>query len=444
MTAPSSADPVRQSDVARGWWPLALSWMLMGAELPLMSAVVARLAEPEIHLAAYGGLVFPIALLVEAPIIMMLTASTALSKHRAAYDALRRTNHRLGAALTIVHVAFAFTPLFDRVLVPLLDTPDAVVEPARLGLMLMTPWTWAIASRRFNQGVLIRFGRPRQVTMGSIARLLTGALVLTIGYTAGAPGIVVATSTVIAGVLAEAAYAAIKTLPVVREQMEPGDPATVLRGRPFLRFYVPLALTPLVTLLVQPIGAAALSRMPRAIESLALWPVVSGLLFLFQAAGFALNEVVIALIERRGAPATLRRFAGLLAAALTVVILLFAATPLGVLWFDGVSGLRPELALLAAGVMWFGAPIPGARAIASWYGGVLVASDRTRALTESVVVFLVICAGILAFGIADGSRPGIVVGIFAFAVARLAETAWLAWRSRDLRAALLRRDASDT
>ena len=43
------------------WWPLAASWLLMSAELPAISAVLARLADPKVHLAAYGSLVFPVA-----------------------------------------------------------------------------------------------------------------------------------------------------------------------------------------------------------------------------------------------------------------------------------------------------------------------------------------------------------------------------------------------
>lgn len=436
VSTPPSASSIRLTDVARRWWPLAASWMLMGIELPLLSAVVARLPNPEIHLAAYGGLVFPIALLVEAPIIMMLAASTTLSKHQAAYDALGRTMHRLSALLTILHIALAFTPLFDWVLVPLLDTPPEVVEPARLGLMIMTPWTWAIASRRFNQGVLIRLGCSGLVTQGSIIRLSAGGLVLAAGYSLGASGIVVATATVIGGVLAEATYAALKTHPLVRHKLLAGDPKSVLRGRPFLRFYVPLALTPLVALVVQPIGAAALARMPNAIDSLALWPVVNGLLFLFQSSGFAFNEVVISTLDRPGAPAVLLRFAMLLAATLSLICLAFAATPIADLWFGGLSGLRPELVVVASTGLWFGITIPGARALASWYGGVLVHGGRTGALTESVVVFLVICSSLLAVGVYRGGHQGLFVGLFAYAVARMGETTWLWWRSRDLRATL--------
>ena len=84
-----SSTPLSQKKIFNTWWPLAMSWLLMALELPALSAVIARLEDPEIHLAAYGGVVFPIALIIEAPVIMLLAASTALSKDWASYSLLR-------------------------------------------------------------------------------------------------------------------------------------------------------------------------------------------------------------------------------------------------------------------------------------------------------------------------------------------------------------------
>lgn len=428
----SAAGEVRIGEVLRAWWPLAASWVLMGAELPMLSAVVARLEAPEIHLAAYGGVVFPIALIVEAPIIMMLTASTALAKDRASYRALGRVMHGLSAAMTAVHALVAFTPLYDLIIVELLEVPAAVVEPGRLGLAVMLPWTWAIASRRFNQGVLIRGGRQRLIGVGTALRLTVGAVTLAIGYSAGAPGIVVATTTVIAGVTAEWLFAQVTVRPTLRA-MDEGDPAGVLRGRAFVRFYLPLAFAPLITLIVQPIGAAAISRMPEALASLAVWPVVSGLLFLLQGAGLALNEVVVAMVERPGAAAALRRFAWLLGGVMAAVVGALVATPLAGLWFGGVSGLRPELAAMAVVGLGLGLPIAATRAIESWYQGVLVHGRQTGAITESVAVFLVVCTGVMLAGVDVGGWPGLWVAIAGFSVGRVAETGWVWWRSRGLR-----------
>ena len=79
---------VTLNEVFRLWLPLAGSWLLMGIESPMLAAFVARMTAPEITLATWGSLVYPISLVVEGPIIMLLTASTALAnlKHRIAAD----------------------------------------------------------------------------------------------------------------------------------------------------------------------------------------------------------------------------------------------------------------------------------------------------------------------------------------------------------------------
>jgi len=122
--------PLSLARVFASWWPLAASWAFMGVEMPLVSAVMARLADPEIHLAAYGGIVFPVALIIEAPIIMLLAASTALGRDPQAYRLMHRFMMVAGGLLTAVHAIFAFTPAFDTILVPLLGPPEAVIEPA--------------------------------------------------------------------------------------------------------------------------------------------------------------------------------------------------------------------------------------------------------------------------------------------------------------------------
>jgi hypothetical protein len=348
-TAPAvSQAPLSLRRIFRAWWPLAASWMLMGLELPAVSAVVSRLADPQINLAAYG-VVFALSMIIESPIIMLLAASTALSRDWDSYLKVRRFMMQAGASLTALHVAIAFTPFYDFVFGTLIGAPKEIIEPARWGLMIMTPWTWSIAYRRFHQGVLIRFGHSNAVGVGTVVRLSANIAVLAIGYLMGTvPGIVVATAAVSTGVMSEALFVGLRVRPLLQRlrQIAPeGDPLTL---RSFLRFYIPLALTSLLTLLVQPIGSAALSRMPGALESLAVWPVVSGLLFLLRSTGIAYNEVVVALLGEPRAEESLRRFAQILALVLTAILLLIAATPLASLWFEGLSGLPPVVSQAGA------------------------------------------------------------------------------------------------
>ena len=184
------------------WWPLALSWFLMALELPALSAIVARLPNPKINLAAYGGIVFPLALIIEAPIIMLLAASTALSKDWKSYQKIRKFMHTTSAILTGLHILVVITPLYKFLVEKIIGSPQVIINPARIGLAIMLPWTWAVAYRRFNQGVLIRFGHSVTVGKGTFIRLAADIAVLTIGYLIKTiPGIVVATSAVAAGVL---------------------------------------------------------------------------------------------------------------------------------------------------------------------------------------------------------------------------------------------------
>ena len=203
------------------WWPLAASWLLMGIELPAISAVIARLANPEISLAAYGGIIFPLALIIESPIIMLLAASTALSKDWDSFVKIRRFMMGAGAGLTILHILVAFTPAYYWVVGRLLGVPQEIIEPARVGLMIMTPWTWSIAYRRFHQGMLIRFGHSRSVSTGTMVRLSADVLVLAIGYTLqDVSGIIVATSAVATGVVCEAVYVGLVSLPVDKYRLK--------------------------------------------------------------------------------------------------------------------------------------------------------------------------------------------------------------------------------
>jgi hypothetical protein len=424
------------------WWPLAASWLLMGAELPILSAVVARLPNPEINLAAYGGIVFPLALIIESPIIMLLAASTALSKDTPSYQLLHRFMMVSGAALTGLHILIAFTPLYYFVVENILGAPAEIVEPGRIGLMLMTPWTWSIAYRRFNQGVLIRFNRSKTVGIGTVIRLTADLVVLMTGYAIGSiQGIVVATCAVSAGVISEAIYSGIVVRPVVRTDLRQAplvpEPLT---WRLFFRFYTPLVMTSLLTLLVQPLGSAALGRMPRALESLAVWPVVSGLIFMLRSLGVAYNEVVVALLDDPISTRNLRRFAGILAGGTTLIMFLFAATPLAHFWFAQFSGLSPVLAGLAVVGIWIALPIPALTVLQSWYQGIILQSHQTRGITEAVIIFLVTSSALLGAGVWWGGITGLFVGLAAFVAANLTQTAWLWFRSRLAEQAVRERD----
>jgi hypothetical protein len=409
---------VRLSTIFEMWWPLAGSWILMGLELPMVSAFMARLADPEIHLAAYGGVVFPISLLI-------------VSKDWHAYRFLRRFMLMLASALTLLHILVAFTPLYDVLVIGMLGVPNEIVEPARIGLMLMTPWTASIAVRRFQQGLLIRLGHTRSVGIGTAIRLSANLTVLILGlFVEDVPGIVVGTAAVSLGVMIEALFIHIRVQPLVRilrdQSAMTSDSLTV---RQLLTFYLPLAVTPLLTLLALPIGSAALSRMPRALDSLAVWPVLAGLSFTLRSFGLAYQEVVVALIDRPGAVQTLRRFAEILALATSGLLLFVASTPLANMWFADVAGLSPELTALGVSAIWLVIFMPALSVLESFFQGMLVQGRRTKAITEAVMIYLFMNSTVLVPGTYYGQVTGLYVGLIAVVLGHSFQSFWL-WQRR--------------
>jgi len=403
----------------------------MGIELPALCAVVARMPDAKINLAAYGGVVFPIALIVESPIIMLLAASTALAADLDAYRKLRRFMITASVVLTVAHVAVAFTPLYWLIARNVLGAPEAIIGPARAGLMIMTPWTAAIAYRRFQQGVLIRFGHSRPVVIGTGVRLAVNLVVLAVGYAAGLPGVVVATSAVAAGVTGEAVFAGIVVRPVRRKYLLPRQAdAPLLTRSSFLHFYVPLAMTSLLALAVEPMATAAVARMPNALDSLATWSPLFGLVFMTKGAGIALNEVVVALRGQPDGPRVLRRFAILIAVATSGLLCVLAATPLSRLWFGVASALPPAVAALAGHGFWLAVALPALTSAQCYFQGTLMHAHRTRGITEAVAVYLIVIGLLLGAGVAWSTVTGLYVALGSFTVATSVQALWLARRVR--------------
>jgi len=200
-----------------------------------------------------------------------------------------------------------------------------------------------------------------------------------------------------------------------------------------LAFYVPLSLTSVLTLATSPLGSAAMSRMPAPLPSLAVWPVFTGLTFMMRSFGLAFNEVVVALLDRPRSVAALRRFTLQLSVATSVVMLLFLLPPVSRLWFQGLIGLSPQLALMAERSLWLALPLPALAVVQSWYTGAILHGRRTGAVTEAVALSLAAAGVLLVVGVAWGGAAGLYVAAAAFTVGDLLRTLWLWWRSRDVR-----------
>ena len=438
-----SAEPLTCRRIAAFWLPLAGTWLMMAAEGPYLAAIIARLAQPTENLAAFG-VAFALAIIIEAPVIMLMAASTALVTDAASYAALRRFTWALGAALTVVQIVVILPPVFDRLAVSLIGLPPDVARLTHQGLAIMLPWPIAIGYRRFRQGLLIRRGRTRLVTCGTALRLAAmSAAAVAAAQSPGLQGVHVATIALAVGVVVEAAASRFMTRGIVAElhagTADPASagrasqaPATAEPGAAALtmpaifRFYLPLALTSILAMAVQPAVTFFVGQSRSALESLAVLPVIHGLTFLFRALGLSYQEVGIALFgERWEQYRPIRNFGYLLAAVAAGGLGLIVFTPLAAVWFEGVSGLSPELAAFALAPAQILALLPAGSVWICFQRSVLVHARRTAPITWAGIVEVAVVVALLAVTTRALSWVGAVGAATAIVGGRLAGTLFL-------------------
>lgn len=427
------------------WFPLALQWIMMALEGPFLAAVIARLPDPTFNLAAYG-VAFAFAILVESPVIMLMSASTALVEDAHSYRKLRRFANQLNVVSTLLLVLLLIPPIFDLVLRTMLGLPSEVADRVYGAFWLLLPWPAAIGYRRFIHGILIREGKTRWIAYGTGIRLLAMAGAGIALAMVGLPGAWVGAAALSTGVVVEAGVAWGMSRGIIKRILEEEDPAPTappesarpdvpveprLETRDILQFYYPLALTSLLALTTQPLLTFFMGRAPAPVESLAVFPVVMALYFLFGTLGLSFQEAVIALVGRRGEHRQeLARFAGGLAVTASGLLAILAFTPLARVWFEWVSGLEPGLAALAflpAQILAIG---PGLSVVIGLQRGLLVKARRTRPITMATAIEVTIIAVLFpALGWGLGWM-GVTAAITSLMVARVFGVTFLAWAVR--------------
>jgi hypothetical protein len=410
------------------WLPLAFTWLMMATEGPFLAAVIARLPDPKLNLAAYG-VAFSLALIVEAPIIMILSAATALVRDRESYRRMRNFTSALNAAITLGMALLLVPPVFNVVAQGLIGLPPEVAQRTHIATLLLLPWPATIGFRRFYQGVLIRHGLTRRVAYGTVLRLAAmAATAMTLFRNPDLEGAWVGTAALSIGVTLEAlvsramAHRTVATL--LAEDTGPGTEPTSYRS--IAAFYYPLALTSLLTLGLHPVVTFFVGHSRAALESLAVLPMVFSLVFVFRALGLAFQEVGIALIgDRFEGYRVLRRFAITLGVSVVGALALIAWTPLADVWFHRVSGLSLDLTRFALVPTRILVIIPGLTVLLSFQRAMMVSLKATSRVTWATAAEVVGAITILAVGVFAADAVGAVVAAIALLVGRIAANLYL-------------------
>ena len=411
------------------WIPLAATWFMMSIENPFLTAIIARMPEPKYNLAAFG-VAFSFAFLIESPVIMMMSASTALVKGFKSYLKLKKFTYILNFTLTCVMLLILIPPVYDFLAIDLVSLPQPVADLTYNAMIILVPWPGSIGYRRFYQGILINSNQTRKVAYGTIIRLVSMSVTAFIlFFFFEFDGIIIGSSALSAGVVMEALSSKFMAKEILEKYKNlKTSESEDLKFRDIFNFYYPLALTSVISLGVHPMVTFFLGQSRMALESFAVLPVVNGVVFIFRGVGLSFQEVGIALLDTKHKSRNfkmLKNFTIIGGIAVVLVLGIIALSPLANLWFEKVAGLPPDLAEFANLPLIIMILMPGLTFLISFQRAILVNAKNTKPITIATITEVSGIILILLITINMLDWIGVIAATTAYVLGRIAANTFL-------------------
>ncbi|MBI9071187.1 MAG: hypothetical protein JEY94_06295 [Melioribacteraceae bacterium] len=402
------------------WLPLLATWLMMSIEGPYLAALIARMIEPKFNLAAYG-VAYSFGLIAEAPIIMIMSAATALVKDRDSFIKLKNFTYAANVIITLILAFCLIPPVFNFISMTVIGLPKNIADLTFNAMFFLLPWPAAIGYRRLYHGILIKNGLTRRVAYGTVIRLASMSLTALLMYLyLDVPGVIVGACGLSAGVIFEAIATKLMCLGIVKKYLaDEFEEVEKLNYRGIFRFYYPLAMTSILSLGVHPMVTFFMGQSRFPIESLAVLPVVNSLIFIFRAVGLSYQEVIIALMDDKNKNyKLLKNFAVYMSVGVMVILGLITFSPLSTFWFRDISGLSLELTQFAITPSQILFILPVLTILISFQRAMLVNSRKTKPITMASI--LEVCGILLTLFI--------LTNVFDFVGAVAAAAAYVAGR----------------
>lgn len=411
----------------REFLPLSLSDVTMACGDPMITTTLAHLPDAQVNLAAVG-IAKSLAIFFESPIIMILHASNALAGSQDSRKALWRFTLLVGGGLTFVLSLLGLPIIFSFVGVSLLGIPSAMLATVSQVLLLMGGWPFAIAWRRYFQGLLIYHGQSRAVAKASIFRLFTLALVLTGGFFFPISGGVLAGFALISGVIVEAVavtiFARLSGATIPRETVtQPNLPRNLAQVG---KFYLPLANSMMVVWGGRAILISILARAEDATVAIAAWSAAWGLVLVIANSTRMIQQMVIK-YHHQVSDKQLLTFAISVGAACSTLLLFMSLTPVGDRIVQSFIGNDLTLAKSMKPVLLICAIVPLLVALQNATQGFLVSENRTGHVNLSTWLGTGTLLIIATLAINKGMN-GAISAAMAMITSMLVEVTCLIWK----------------
>ena len=184
-----------------------------------------------------------------------------------------------------------------------------------------------------------------------------------------------------------------------------------------LRFFIPLAVMPMMISLTHTIINASLARMPLPEMSIAIFTVVKSITNIANAPTIMGRQVMVSLVDSKDNYQKVQKFVWIMALVLFAVILLFGITPLGNFLLKDLIGIKnPKEIELAKTALIVTSFLPIVVLFRNIYQGMATALKRTKIVVPGVLLRLIIISAFLWWVVSSEIMSGVMAGSIAWIV----------------------------
>lgn len=190
---------------------------------------------------------------------------------------------------------------------------------------------------------------------------------------------------------------------------------TPLSYRILIKFFLPLAVFPILVALSHTIINSALARMPLPELSIAIFTVVKSVSNIFNAPTIMTRQLFTSIIEDKKSYYLSRNFAFILMSILFVLMMSLGITPLGDFVYRNIIGLQTQKEIdLATSAMMVTAFLPIMVVMRNAYQGIATGLKKTLLIVPGVVLRVVGIIFFLIWVLKTNSINGVIAGCLAY------------------------------
>lgn len=410
--------------------PLSLTDVAMTLGDPLQTVALTRLTFPQETLAGVG-VVKGVAVFLESPIIMILHASTALGGHVSSRRALWQFTVITGLSLSGIFLLLTWEPLYKWLILDVFGVSPFIAARGRITFLLMFLWPFAIAWRRFFQGLLIRAQKSIAVGWASIARLTWVITTLFVGVSLKLDGALLAGITMMGAILIEAVMVTwfclrLGAISILNKQVHSETKKLPKTFQEVALYYLPLASTMLIVWGARAILLSLIARSFDGSLALAVWPAAWGLILSIANGTRMIQQVVISTYEETDRR-TLVAFVVIVGLSFTLIPIFLGFTDKGLLLLGQFLGNNTSLVEAARPVVQILSFLPLLLALQNTFQGLLIHRAKNWYINIATFVaaafILIVCGSLIftkhsgatsaAYGMLAGTISEIMVLFFA-------------------------------